>query len=107
MTPRTQEESRLRIPDDKLITVIKKAYDLSEPKGMGHLHYTPGPMTDDEARSVISKFQDRTGIHLDYLQGRAVKLSIWKDDYGYFISDRPTWFDHSQAQWTELKGTFL
>ena len=49
-----------------MIELVKKAYDLSRPQGMGMMHFTPDPLTDEEAKSLI---QENGEVSLDYVGG--------------------------------------
>lgn len=95
--------NKIRIPADKINTFIRSAYSLSQPQGMGILHYNPAPMTVEEADEIINAPHNHRYIGMDYVLGRAVKLTIFKDDEGYYIEDRGRWFDHTDSQWRELQ----
>lgn len=102
----------IQIPEDKLVALIEKAYELSRPQGLGFLHYQEGSMPPGEAQKFIDysnsnrNVTGRKDIYLDYVSGRAVKLSIWhdKDQNVYFMEDIGTWFDHTASQWEQLKS---
>lgn len=96
--------AKFRIPDEKLAVAVRAAYDLSSPQGMGFLHHVPGSMSADDATTLLHNSLDPArGIHLDYVAGRAVKLSIRKDEEGYFVYDNGRWYDHSPEQWEDFK----
>lgn len=80
-----------------LIALIKKAYALSSPQGMGFLHFKEGGMSDEEAKRII---ESPRGVDMDYVHGRAVKFWVKKDGDRMFVRDR--WFDHSDSQLKEL-----
>ena len=40
----------IEVTNVDLAVLAQKAYELSAPKGMGYLHYTPGPITYEQAR---------------------------------------------------------
>lgn len=48
------------------------AASASKPVGMGFMHYKPGIIPPDMFKLPTDEF------HLDYVQGRMVKLHIWK-----------------------------
>jgi len=79
------------------IKMVKKVYDLSRPQGLGVIHFTTEPLTDEEAKSLINS--DGT-IDMDYIKGRACKFNTWKEKERFFISD--TWYDHTNEQFKEL-----
>lgn len=95
---------QFRIPADRLNLAVRTAYNLSRPQGMGFLHAQPGDMTEEEAEQVINITPGRS-IRLDYVKGRAVKLSIEKDDEGYYVNDHGNWYDHGPRLWDEFKST--
>jgi len=51
--------------------VLAALYNASKPQGMGFLHYTPEPMTRDEAAEQLKLTTD-----FDYLRGRVMKVNI-------------------------------
>lgn len=51
--------------------VLAALYNASKPLGLGFLHFTPEPMTIEEARELLKK---RT--YFDYLKGRVMKIDL-------------------------------
>lgn len=106
----TANTNRVTITRDNLPKVIAKAYELSQPQGMGFLHAKPGEIPDDVLQQILVRSdagdnQHRKAIRLDYVQGRAIKLGIHFDaDAGsYYLEDTGHgWYDHSDEQWVEL-----
>ena len=90
----------IKVPQEKLVALIEKAYDLSRAQGMGVYHYVAGPLPEGQAQAYIDAFKGKT-IHLDYFMGRAIKLTIFRED-GYYLEDTGGWFDHSFYDWQEL-----
>ena len=87
------------------VAFLQKAYELSSPQGMGHIHYRPGPLSVEEATLLVKAHTGpQGGLSFDYVFGRAVKLCIYKKGERYTIED--SWFDHSDAQLAELRETF-
>lgn len=82
-----------------LVAFIKKAYELSRVQGMGTLHARPGSLSDDDAQAIISQRKEGP-ISIDYLHGRAVKLTIHRFGQRLVVGKR--WFDHSQDELREL-----
>ncbi len=87
-----------------LIEAVKIAYELSSPQGMGFLHYTPGPLTEDEVKEVELRLIEPTGrvaVRLDYIKGRACKFSILRDAENrlWVYND---WYDHNSDAAAEL-----
>lgn len=80
-----------------LATLVRAAYDLSVPQGMGFLHAQPGSLSDAEVASILS---NPRGLVMDYVKGRAIKLTVYQDDgRKYFYGP---WYDHTEAQLDEL-----
>jgi hypothetical protein len=84
-----------------LIKFIQKAFELSSPQGMGHYSYKPGGLSDEQAKELIGKGNPAYAVSMDYVQGRAVKMHVWKDDDGRLSIDN-AWFDHSDRQLIKL-----
>lgn len=55
---------------DQVKQIAANAVTASFPVGMGHLHFTPGECIAEDIKVRPD------GIHLDYVEGRMVKLSI-------------------------------
>lgn len=83
-----------------LVALVKGAYALSQPQGMGFLHYRNGDLTDEQARSLIREDDPRTPVSLDYVAGRAIKFTVFRQD-GKLLVDR-RWYDHSESQYRDL-----
>ena len=80
-----------------MVELVKKAYELSRPQGMGMLHYQPDPLTDEEAKALIS--EDGT-VSLDYVKGRSCKFNIFNRDGKFEIRD--SWYDHTDQHLVDL-----
>lgn len=92
-------EGQLDLTGVDLVTLAKAAYALSIPKGMGFLHAKDGGLTDDEAKGLIQA--GSIALSLDYVHGRAVKLTVYRDTPNT-LSMRVPWYDHTDAQLDEL-----
>lgn len=86
------ETGYIKIEKSMLVDLVKAAYDLSKPVGMGFLHFRPEPLTDEQASSYI---EDNGTVRLDYVNGRSVKMTVFidKNTKTLYISD--SWYDHS------------
>jgi hypothetical protein len=87
-------EGMIEITGADLKSIVKTAYRLSRPQGLGHIHFQPGDLTDEEASQLIREEHKATPVSLDYVKGRACKLIVFRDGEKLFIRDR--WYDHSQ-----------
>ena len=77
--------------------LVRAAYDLSRPQGMGFLHFTPDPLSDAEVEELV---QPDGTTYLDYVRGRACKFGVWLREGRRVI--RSPWYDHTNAQLLEL-----
>lgn len=82
-----------------LVKLAKKAYDLSQSQGLGFLHFTTDPLSDEEAKKLI-RADSRFVLSMDCVKGRAVKLRVLKNENRLEIPD--TWYDHTYGQYREL-----
>lgn len=98
-------EDRIYFNSDSAVeAVIKRAYHLSSAQGLGIIHYRPGPLEYHEVQTIMDL--SRGGpICMDYVHGRAVKLTIHLDrERGrHYLVDHGTWCDHDVAQWEDIK----
>lgn len=90
---------KIVISEDKLVELVKNAYDLSVPQGLGLIHFTPEPISDEEARAMINP-SERIAVHMDYVAGRACKMTVFHEDGEYFIHS--PWYDHTDDQLVSL-----
>ena len=77
--------------------LVRRAYRLSKPQGYGYLHFVPGEISN----SMIDTLLDETfyrpkgvAVSMDYVLGRAVKLTIYEQDGKLFMLEN--WFDHTE-----------
>jgi len=80
--------------DIDLSAVVRAAYELSVPQGLGFLHFQPGNLTDEQVASIVNrKSYGDIVLYMDYVLGRAVKLTVFRDESGmHYVPDR--WYDH-------------
>lgn len=94
----------IEITGASLVEVVKAAYDLSSPQGMGFIHATEGPMSDEDAEELLGAYSKhqigKEVFSMDYVRGRAVKLTVFMDGERRFIRD--AWFDHTDAHLEKL-----
>jgi hypothetical protein len=57
--------------------VLATLYNRAMPLGMGMLHYTPEPMTREEAQVMLDESRDK---YFDYVKGRVMKIDLSKDE---------------------------
>jgi hypothetical protein len=92
-------ENMIEITGCELIEVVKAAYDFSRPQGMGFFHYEEGSLSEEEAAKLVRE-DDLCPVSLDYVKGRACKLTVFKDEDRLYVAKR--WFDHSEADLAKL-----
>ena len=69
--------------------VLAALYNNSRPLGLGHLHFTPEPMKEEEARALLAQqADDERGAYFDYLKGRVMKVRIGGDELNPSLYDR-------------------
>ena len=92
---------RYEFDETKVDDVIRAAYDLSTPQGLGFLHARPGGLDDETIARIKESESGLYAASMDYVHGRAVKLTIRRDgDICYIPAD--SWFDHSLDHLREL-----
>jgi len=96
----------IEITDVDLIQFAKKVYELSNPQGLGFLHFTPKPLTDEEAKELVDNWKDdkQFALDMDYVSGRACKMTVYRENGNLLINDN--WYDHTDEQYKELLETF-
>jgi len=57
--------------------ILAKLYDSAQPLGLGILHFTPEPMTIEQAQELLDKSSDK---YFDYVNGRVMKISLASDE---------------------------
>ena len=92
----------LKVTGIDLPTLVKRAYELSAPRGLGFLHFTPKPLSEEDVAGILGqKLYDGCVFSMDYVKGRAVKLSAYRDEAGdIWLRDR--WYDHTAEDLVEL-----
>ena len=75
--------------------LVANVYNMSVPVGMGRLHYTGAPLSEEEITSLID-MSSNYPVSMDYIKGRQCKFTIRKEDDVLYIADE--WLDHSEEQ---------
>ena len=96
-------ENMIDVTEVNLVELVKAAYDLSRPQGLGILHFEEGFLTDEQAQELIDQTQSSShAFALDYVKGRSVKLRARRDPENGKIFINKSWYDHSPDQMQEL-----
>lgn len=84
------------------IKFVKEVYNLSVPQGLGFLHFEEGGLTDKEVEAILERGEKdkRIRLSMDYVKGRACKMTVFKDGDRLFF--RAPWYDHTDRQLEEL-----
>ena len=107
MSKREREENWLDITGVDLGELVRGAYDLSIPQGLGYLHYTPGSLTNDEVDDILTACHvgyKHLAVVMDYVKGRACKMNVFKgegEEAGRLYI-RKGWFNHTDKQLIKL-----
>jgi ribosomal protein L36 len=88
------------VTDCDLTELVKHAYRLSAPMGLGFLHSRDEPLSDEDAAEILSDGNEEHPVRMDYVHGRCCKFSVIKRDGRLYI--RNPWPDHSDFQLREL-----
>lgn len=94
-------ENMIEVTDAPLIELVKAAYDLSVPQGLGFLHAESGSLSDEDAEALITE-EGRIAVRMDYVKGRACKMTVFRESASPKMFIRNKWFDHSESQLQEL-----
>lgn len=65
------------------VEVLRALYAAAKPQGMGYLHYTPGPLSREDAEAYLAH-----SSYFDYLNGRVMKVEISGDELSPRLFDR-------------------
>lgn len=99
--------NRILISEDSLDPLVRNAYALSSPQGLGFLHAEKGEIDDETVRDILECNEGPFNrVSMDYVKGRAIKLNVFRDkvrDTLYMEADRERpWYDHSRAAFVDL-----
>lgn len=85
-----------------MVEFARDVYSLSVPQGFGMMHYLPGTLSEEEAEEIVSASADSKDVALsmDYVQGRACKMTVFRDGDRLFVNS--PWFDHEDGELAEL-----
>lgn len=97
--------TNIDITDVDLVEFVKEVYKLSSPQGLGFLHFTEEPLSDQEAKDIIgTTFDSCVAVSMDYIKGRACKMTVFIEGDRKVIPD--SWYDHSKSQLISLLDKF-
>lgn len=85
-----------------LRSMLRHAYRLSSPQGLGFLHARDGELDDETVESIVSRDDGNkwTALSTDYVHGRSMKFHVRRYDERLYIQRQ--WYDHSRSQLAEL-----
>jgi len=101
------KNNTIEVTNMNLQDLVKTAYALSVPMGMGFMHAKEGPLSDADAEHIIQTTKrqyrdnyDGIAVSMDYVHGRACKFTVRENKDGRYIYDE--WFDHTDKQLRNL-----
>lgn len=99
------EDNMIELKDINLKKFIQRVYEMSSPQGMGFLHAQTGGLSDEDAEKILARdTKGRIAASMDYVHGRACKMTVFREDGKYYIRD--AWYDHSSAALAVLLKEF-
>lgn len=98
-------DGMIDVTDAPLEAIVRAAYNPSRPQGLGHLHFQPGDLTDEEVARIINTTGGPSivALSMDYVKGRACKMTVFQNDGRRYIQNR--WHDHSDGQLRQFLET--
>lgn len=100
-------EGMIQLPDGiNLVTFVQRVYEMSQPQGMGIMHFQAGGLPEDDAKRIIEREgpDGRIAASMDYVHGRACKMTVFRENGHLYV--RPSWYDHSASQYKKLLSEF-
>jgi hypothetical protein len=82
-----------------LAKFAQKAYALSSRQGMGMQANPETTLSDADAQKLVQP-TGHIALSMDYVNGRACKLTVFREDGK--LSMRDAWYDHTDSQLREL-----
>lgn len=97
-------ENMIDITGTDLVKLAQEAYARSHPQGLGFMHARDGGLSQEDAQQLVNRERadGHVALDMDYVHGRAVKLTVFRERESgkLFIGQR--WYDHSQDQLRDL-----
>lgn len=95
-----ENRMKIDITGVDLVKFVKKAYELSVPRGLGFLSMQDGPLSDEDAADCIYD-SGSCVVAMDYVHGRGCKMNVFRTSDGRLTINAP-WYDHTDEQLQEL-----
>lgn len=87
---------RMYFTEQELPAFVAAAYELSRPQGLGFLHFEAGPLPPNAVAEIVAQpAHRRFRLSMDYIGGRAVKMTVHVDPDGRLWIEADHWHDHS------------
>ena len=93
-------EHMIDITGVDLVKVAQEVYNLSIPRGLGHFQFQEGPLSQEDAESLIHEDNPKWPLDMDYVRGRSCKFHVTQEDGRLYIPS--SWYDHSKEDLREL-----
>lgn len=96
------EVGMIEVTGVDLRALLRAAYRLSSPQGLGFLHARDGELDDETVEEIISRDDGNkwTALSADYVHGRSMKFHVRRYDGRLYIQRQ--WYDHSRRQLADL-----
>ena len=95
----------IELPDNiDLVKFAQKVYELSKPQGLGFFNFVQDELSETDAKKFVDMSRPGYCLQMDYIRGRACKMTVFKQDGKNCVSD--TWYDHTDKQYKELLQAF-
>ena len=100
-------EEIIEVSVDELPTLVRKAYELSVPQGLGFLHARDGELDQESVDEIITRGEKDPflAVSMDYVHGRSCKFGVRRSEVRDFESPLTIsypWYDHSKDDWDQL-----
>lgn len=100
-------EGYINVTGVSLRAFVTAAFDLSPNPRLQHLGLAPRQISEELLDRIQADFDEGAqegrlrALHLDYVDGRGCKMSMWRDDDGQLYI-RDTWYDHTEQDLAAL-----
>jgi hypothetical protein len=73
---------KIDVTDVPLDTLVRAAYALSSPQGLGFIHAKKGGLDDDTLAAILKRGEGDNwcAVFMDYVHGRSVKFNVHRVD---------------------------
>jgi hypothetical protein len=100
-------DGMIDVTDVPMPVLVREAYRLSKPQGLGMMHFKPGDIDAVTVAQIVARDdgKNQVAISMDYVHSRAVKLTVFRENGRLWIRDE--WFDHSSDDLSDLLAAIM